>query len=115
MDKSTPVEVLKGFTKTDNHLQPETVYPGQQGETTVEIRELERIQLQFGEFKTTGGWLKVGQQLRPLPIGSRFDGDRGTFPMDARTGMFRGVPVRVYRRRYFRATGIEARSHSDKS
>ncbi|MCP5107583.1 MAG: hypothetical protein GY950_29615 [bacterium] len=60
------ISVTTGYGKTDS---PQTVYPGNGGVLNIEIRELERVVIRLGS----------GYQLRPLPIGSTFDPERGIF------------------------------------
>ncbi|MCP5050674.1 MAG: hypothetical protein GY940_26155 [bacterium] len=78
-DRSGPVGVLKGF-KTDIHPGDlEMVYPDDRGNVKIEIREIDRVELHLEGFRKLSGWLKVGQQLKPLPIGSSLDRERGIF------------------------------------
>jgi hypothetical protein len=57
----------------------EMIYPNDQGMRTVEIKQLERIELHFGREGKISGWMMVGKQLHPLPIGSDIDPNSGIF------------------------------------
>ncbi len=80
VDMSGPVGVLKGYRKD---VEPRDVYPGQHGIVTVEINELQRVKLHLaqknGSSFNYSGYLVMGDELRPLPIGSTLDGNRGIF------------------------------------
>ena len=88
VDNSSPVSIKKGYDQNTPSLE---VYPdaaGPEGMITVDIKTLERIEiwlaaqngthagLQMGEM---AGFMKVGSQLRPLPIGSTLDIKIGAF------------------------------------
>lgn len=76
---SEPVEMKKGF---DPNIEPETAYPDETGNIKIEIKELERIEIHLGngiDNSTYTGYLVVGQQLWPLPIGSTMDTEKGVF------------------------------------
>ncbi|MDQ1353539.1 MAG: hypothetical protein QG657_3845 [Acidobacteriota bacterium] len=77
-DNRGPVGVIKGYTDGDE-VEPQRVYPNEQGMIPVEIRELERIELHFKPDSQLFGYLKVGEQLRALPIGSSLDPGKGIF------------------------------------
>ena len=89
-DALSPLHVRRGF---DLNQPPETVFPGKDGRVDVDIRELERIAVyldsdavsfpnpmssRFDEGERYAAFLVVGDELRPLPIGSTFDAERGT-------------------------------------
>jgi hypothetical protein len=78
-----PIKIKKGC-----HLnsKPQRIYPGDNGSITINIKELERIEIILHEG--TGGlapllgctgFLKVGSQLRTLPCGSTLDSKNGIF------------------------------------
>ena len=83
-----PVYVRRGF---DPDRPSETIIPGKDGVTKIDIRVLERVAvyLQAGESlqnpppspfrkgERYAAFLAVGDELRPLPIGSTFDSERG--------------------------------------
>jgi hypothetical protein len=90
-DYSTPIRVKKGYNQ---NIKPHKQFPDANGNITIEIKELERIELQlfegtsglaplpnFSELPTNNrmGFLVVGNQLRKLPIGSTFNPQRGIF------------------------------------
>ena len=54
------------------------VEPDPYGVFKVEIREVERVEIDLGEG-VDAGYMIVGGQLRPLPIGSTLDTEKGKF------------------------------------
>jgi hypothetical protein len=71
---SEPVFVKIGYNRDS---VPMTLYPDKNGTVNVKIKELERIVLHLnGSYD---GYLKAGQQLWPLPIGSTMDREKGIF------------------------------------
>ncbi|NIN17525.1 MAG: hypothetical protein GTO56_05555 [Candidatus Aminicenantes bacterium] len=103
-DYSQPVRFRKGYNK---HIKSHIMYPNDKGTITIELKELERLDLQLHDpnFKKDlksftslhftpntkhltlknalsrqyTGFLAVGNALRPLPIGSTLDSERGVF------------------------------------
>jgi len=81
-DVLSPVEVLKGFNR---NVTPLRSYPDNKGFVTVEITELERLEIRLFPGGTAGlgplysGYQVISSQLRPLPIGSTMDMERGIF------------------------------------
>ncbi|MCP5051045.1 MAG: hypothetical protein GY940_28030 [bacterium] len=78
---STPVRIKKGFRKD---LEHQSVYPDKDGAVTVEIKELERLEIQFTQWGQGAADPQVDSQvetmnLSPLPIGSTLDGKDGIF------------------------------------
>ena len=75
-------EPVKMFTGAKTGSIPEILYPGERGNIDIEIKELERIEIhlsgQDANFTYTG-YLEVGEQLWPLPIGSTLDTEKGIF------------------------------------
>jgi len=90
-----PLRVRTGF---DLRKPAEVRYPGSDGILRIDIKELDRIVIGIGpdpldedlkrgrkpdERRPSGaryaGFLRVGGELRPLPIGSTFDAARGVF------------------------------------
>lgn len=65
-DYSSPIEIKKGF----RNINPEEIYPGHNGVTTVSIKQLERVELHF-----PGEALIVSR----LPVGSTLDSKAGIF------------------------------------
>ncbi|MCP5050673.1 MAG: hypothetical protein GY940_26150, partial [bacterium] len=70
LDASTPVGVLKGFKKDAQAGEPQLLYPDENGNITVEIKELEMIEFHLGTGGGTSGWMKVGDRFKALPVGS---------------------------------------------
>ncbi|MFC2140683.1 pre-peptidase C-terminal domain-containing protein [Acidobacteriota bacterium] len=96
LDYSSPIRVKKGYNQ---NIKPHKRFPGKNGNITIEIKELERIEIHLFEG-TRGlaplpdatlsnlhrpptnnfrGFQLVGDQVRPLPIGSFLDVERGIF------------------------------------
>ncbi len=96
-DYSAPVGIRKGYVKD---VEPQTIYPDNNGIINIKIKELERIELHLDDnsaqveveekglknstfniqnSKFYSGYQVIGSQLRPLPIGSTFDTKRGIF------------------------------------
>jgi hypothetical protein len=78
IDYFTPIGVSKGFKEVEA-WELEMVHPDDKGFVKLEMRELERIQLHLGCGGKVSGWMKVGEQFRPLPPGSHLDPVSGTF------------------------------------
>jgi hypothetical protein len=86
VDYSTPVGIKKGYNKDMTGGELETVYPGDKGFIKTRIKELGRLELHFGRGRRLSGGLKVADRLRPLPVGSYYDPDRGIFCWQAGPG-----------------------------
>ncbi len=99
VDDSSPVEIIKGFNRNEAPLKS---YPDDNGIMTVEIQELERIEIYLRDYQTEvnasvtkdssnnskfkiqnskfyPGYQVIGNQLTSLPIGSTLDTGRGIF------------------------------------
>ena len=88
VDYSSPVTVIKGY---DRNAEPSDVYPDPEaqgddrGIITIEIRELERLVIRVFPEGTEElvprylGCQIVGDQIKVLPVGSTFDGEKGIF------------------------------------
>jgi hypothetical protein len=87
VDPSSPVWILKGYKW---NTKPFKNYPDDKGIITIEIKELQRIEVRLfpvGEGKQGGlapllnlsGYQVVSGQVRALPIGSTLDTQRGIF------------------------------------
>jgi hypothetical protein len=83
LDDSTPVMIKQGYNRD---AEPIESYPSENGIITIELREMERIEIRLVQEAASGhaplhsaGYQMVGDQLKPLPIGSTLDVDRGTF------------------------------------
>jgi len=50
-----------------------------EGTNSIQIREVDRVEIQLGQSGNIQGFMAVGKDLRPLPIGSTLDGRSGTF------------------------------------
>ncbi|MCX6563291.1 MAG: hypothetical protein NTU60_06765, partial [Candidatus Aminicenantes bacterium] len=103
-----PLYIKRGFDLT---APPETILPDNYGSFQIEIREVERVEIDLGKGIGYQGYLVVGDQLRPLPIGSTLDQLTGTFSWmpgpgfvgaydlvfirEAGSGMIRRIPIKV--------------------
>jgi hypothetical protein len=84
VDQSHPIFLKKGYYP---HTKLVEVYPDDKGIITIEIRELERIEVRLFPVGTAGlapllfctGYQLAGSQLRPLPIGTTLDREKGIF------------------------------------
>jgi hypothetical protein len=98
LDDLSPVEIIKGLNRK---MEPLKIYPDENGIITVEIQELEHLEVRL--FPVGAGVLApllsvpglmctgyqlVGNQLRPLPIGSTMDTKRGIFYWQLGPGFF---------------------------
>jgi hypothetical protein len=96
VDYPGPVKMMKG-NKTN--IKPEILYPGENGNIDIEIKEVERIEIHLSDRNvnfTYTGYLEVGEQLWQLPIGSTLDSQRGIFywsPGPGFIGLYRLVFV----------------------
>jgi hypothetical protein len=75
---ASPVHLKKGYNVC-NHQNP--CYPDGDGVITIEIREGERIEIQNTSSDSSYycGYMVVGHQLKPLPVGSFLDTRCGVF------------------------------------
>jgi hypothetical protein len=73
---ASPVYLKKGYkvSRAQN-----ACYPGSDGIITIEIKEGERIEIQNTSSGYYCGYMVVGDQLKPLPVGSFLDTKRGIF------------------------------------
>jgi len=76
-----PIAVKKGFAGT---IEPREMYPDGNGSITIEIEELQRVEIHLQATQELSpsyfiGRQLVGRQLRPLPIGSSLDSAKGIF------------------------------------
>jgi hypothetical protein len=77
VDTVEGVKVKRGLNR---NLEPNEVYPDDNGNITIEIEELERVVIHVGEMPGLySGYQLSGEELRPLPPGSTFDVVRGVF------------------------------------
>lgn len=79
---SEPIEFTKGYQR---NAAPQLAYPDQNGTITIEIKELERLEIhlegtrEFAPLLDYTGYLVVGDQLKALPVGSHLDSEKGVF------------------------------------
>jgi hypothetical protein len=80
VDYSSPVSIKKGHNQ---NTEPLDIYPAEDGIITVEIQELERIEMIVGAQSIPPiewvGYQLAGDIITPLPIGSTFDKDNAIF------------------------------------
>jgi hypothetical protein len=74
VEDPSPIMVKRGYNED---MKPREIYPDK-GIVTIEIKELERVEIHL-DGKPDEGYLVVNRQLRPLPIGSTFDPDKNIF------------------------------------
>ncbi|UCH97571.1 MAG: hypothetical protein JSV88_12175, partial [Candidatus Aminicenantes bacterium] len=76
------VILKKGFNENKS---PQEIYPDDEGIINIEIKELERVEIQLegtmglAPLSNYIGFLVIGDQLRSLPIGSTLDTKNGIF------------------------------------
>ena len=75
LDYPGPVMIRKGY---DPGIGLEPLTPDENGQITVEIHQLERVEIHFS-YSIYSGHQLVNRRLRPLPIGSSLDRERGVF------------------------------------
>jgi hypothetical protein len=83
IDYSEPVDVIKGYRKD---VDPQHIYPDENGIITVEITELERLEIHF--FEPTLNVEPRTLNISGLPIGSTLDRKRGIFYWHPGVGFF---------------------------
>jgi len=71
-----PLAVIRGSRRD---AKPELKAADSYGIFTIEIRETERVRIELGEGTDYKGFLVVRDVLRPLPIGSTLNKEKGTF------------------------------------
>ncbi|MGD2086365.1 MAG: hypothetical protein PVH61_09300 [Candidatus Aminicenantes bacterium] len=86
---SEPMEFTKGYQR---NAVPQTAYPDHNGLITIEIKELERLEIHLegtrglAPLSDYTGYLVVGDQLKTLPVGSHLDSEKGVFSWGAGPG-----------------------------
>ncbi len=75
VDNLGPVIIEKGFNRDTIPLE---TYPDENSVINIEIREMERLEIDLG-CPQWRGYHVIGDQLRPLPVGSTLDTGRGIF------------------------------------
>ncbi len=92
LDCYTPVRMKTGYGKG---TASSVLRADENGVLRVTISEMERLvlalDLQPGSYLT--GFLKVGEQWRPLPIGSSFDNQKGVFYWQPGVGFIGDYPL----------------------
>jgi len=84
---SDPIGIKRGYRQG---IDPEWTFPDEKGQVQIEMEEVSRIELHLNGKKSQSGienlhlsdfegYLVVGEQLRPLPIGSTLDKKQGIF------------------------------------
>lgn len=72
-----PITIKTGYQADQEACM---VFPDQDGISTIIIKELERIEIQFPDMPgEISGYMEVGNQLRGLPVGSNLDSQSGIF------------------------------------
>jgi hypothetical protein len=79
-----PVLIKKGYSR---NFIPREIYPDNNGIIAVEIKELERVEINLG-FPNLMGFQVIGNQLKPLPIGSFIDSEIGVFCWQPGVGFY---------------------------
>ncbi len=94
-----PIEIIKGYS---NHGPRQEIYPDENGIIVVEIKELERVEIHLqGKLECQPvptrtnyrGYLKVNDRLRPLPVGSTLDTQKGIFYWQPGVGFLGEYPL----------------------
>ncbi|NIM13263.1 MAG: hypothetical protein GTO45_14215 [Candidatus Aminicenantes bacterium] len=75
VDSFGPVIIGKGCNWDS---MPQEIYPDEKGDIHIEIRELERVEIDLGCSQWRGHHV-IGNRLKPLPVGSTLDTGRGIF------------------------------------
>ena len=78
-DYSVPIDVKRGY---EYDVELEALYPDEKGFRYFSIKELERVEIHFVDYTSAleyFGFQVVGEELRPLPVGSTLDREKGIF------------------------------------
>jgi hypothetical protein len=70
-----PIYLRKGYNE---NVRPQRIYPGKDGMINIDINQMERIEINLGQPGLRGFHI-VGDQSRPLPVGSKLDREKGIF------------------------------------
>jgi hypothetical protein len=79
IDDSEPFMVKKGVEK---NTKPRSFHPDRTGHIYIQIKEMERIEVQLNAAAGTSnytGYHVIGNYLMPLPVGSTLDKEKGIF------------------------------------
>jgi hypothetical protein len=79
-DRSKPLRFKKGYSP---NIEPQGIYPDASGNVTVEINELERLEIHFSKDNTPVRSIRSTTQL---PVGSTLDMGKGIFYWQAGLG-----------------------------
>lgn len=100
MEFSEPVTIIKSYAENQDIQE---TYPDDQGNIDIEILELERVEIHWQEnqespesklnepVRGNSNWMGfhvIGDQLRPLPVGSFMDRERGIFYWQPGVGFY---------------------------
>jgi len=72
-------EIRKAKIGFATSAEPELFQPDSSGTVRIEMREVEPVELNLGVDPGLRGYLIAERELRPLPIGSTLDGEKGLF------------------------------------
>ena len=90
-----PIKFAKGYEENKKKIKTK---PDRFGLSVIEIQQVERVEIELGRGVTTG-YLLVGEELRPLPVGSTLDSERGVFFWQPGPG-FIGIYDFVFAKKY---------------
>ena len=76
VNNARPLRVKTGFHPLKTLR---TLYPDEKGLLSIETGEAERIEIHFQEERVSAGYLVVGTEPRPLPLGSSLDLENNVF------------------------------------
>jgi Leucine-rich repeat (LRR) protein len=77
VDYYEPIEVTTGY---ESDSRPQTVYPDENGNITIEIHQMDRVEIRFfGEEAALTNSTRSTLNVSPLPIGSTMDIEKGVF------------------------------------
>jgi len=79
---SLPTRIVLGYGES---TLPQEIYPDETGAINIHIDQLQRMQITLGQMNGVA-YQRVGNQLRPLPIGSYYDPGKGIFYWQAGAG-----------------------------
>jgi hypothetical protein len=103
IDYSESVKVRKGYNED---IELREIYPDDSGVLNIKIRELERVEINLG-FPNLKGFQVIGDQLKPLPIGSFIDSEIGIFYWQPGVGFYG-----IYEFLFIKKDGIDCRKVS---
>ncbi|MFC2145736.1 Ig-like domain-containing protein [Acidobacteriota bacterium] len=98
-----PIRIKKGYNED---IELREIYPDDSGALNIGIREMERIEIYLG-FPDLIGFQVIGDQLKPLPIGSFIDREIGIFYWQPGVGFYG-----IYEFVFIKKDGIDCRKVS---